>query len=103
VNREAVMYVVVRSYSGPGASELFDLLGQREQDVKDLISGVPGFVSYAAFRSGGDSGMTVTVCQDKAGTDESSRRAAEWVNENVSATGSPPVITEGSTLLQFNS
>jgi hypothetical protein len=97
------MYVVVRSYSGQGASELFDLLGQREEDVKDLISGVPGFVTYAAFRSGTDSGSTVTVCQDKAGTDESSRRAAEWVKENVSTTGDPPVITEGSTVLQFNS
>jgi hypothetical protein len=94
------MYVVVRSYSGQGASELFDLLGQREQDVKSLIGGVPGFVSYAAFRSG-DGGMTATVCQDKAGTDESSRRAAEWVKENVSTTGNPPVITEGSTVLQF--
>jgi hypothetical protein len=94
------MYVVVRSYSGQGGSELFDLLGQREEDVKSLISGVPGFVSYAAFRSG-DGGMTVTVCQDKTGTDESSRRAAEWVKENVSTTGNPPVITEGSTVLQF--
>ena len=94
------MYAVVRSYSGQGASELFDLLGQREEDVKSLISGVPGFVSYAAFRSG-DGGMTVTVCQDKTGTDESSRRAAEWVKENVSTTGNPPVITEGSTVLQF--
>jgi len=95
------MYVVVRSYSGEGASELFDLLGQREADVKSLISGVPGFVSYAAVRSG-DGGVTVTVCQDKAGTDESSRRAAEWVKENVSATANPPTITEGSTVLQFN-
>jgi hypothetical protein len=94
------MYVVVRSYSGQGGSELFDLLGQREEDVKSLISGVPGFVSYAAFRSG-DGGMTVTVCQDKTGTDESSRRAAEWVKENLSTTGTPPVITEGSTVLQF--
>ena len=94
------MYVVVRSYSGQGASELFDLLGQREEDVKNLIAGVPGFVTYAAFRSG-DGGMTVTVCQDKAGTDESSRRAAEWVKENVSTTGNPPAITEGSTVLQF--
>ena len=94
------MYVVVRSYSGQGASELFDLLGQREEDVKSLISGVPGFVSYAAFRSG-DGGMTVTVCQEKTGTDESSRRAAEWVKENASTTGNPPVITEGSTVLQF--
>jgi hypothetical protein len=95
------MYVVVRSYSpGQGASELFDLLGQREEDVKGLIGGVPGFVSYAAFRSG-DGGMTVTVCQDKTGTDESSRRAAEWVKENVSTTGNPPVITEGNTVLHF--
>jgi hypothetical protein len=94
------MYVVVRSYSGQGASELFDLLGEREEDVKSLISGVPGFVSYAAFRSG-DGGMTVTVCQDKAGTDESSRRAADWVKENVSTAAEPPTITEGSTVLQF--
>jgi len=94
------MYVVVRSYSGQGASELFDLLGQREEDIKALIGGVPGFVSYAAFRSG-DGGMTVTVCQDKAGTDESSRRAADWVKENVSTPGNPPTITEGETVLQF--
>ena len=95
------MYVVVRSYSGQGASELFDLLGQREEEIKSLIGGVPGFVSYAAFRSGGDAGMTVTICQDKTGTDESSRRAAEWVKENVRTSGNPPVVTEGSTVLQF--
>jgi len=96
------VHAVVRSYSGPGASELFDLLGQREEDVKNLIVTVPGFVSYAAFRSG-DGGITVTVCQDKTGADESSRRAAEWVKENVSSMANPPVITEGSTVLQFNS
>ena len=94
------MHVVVRSYSGQGASELFDLLGQREEDVKALITGVPGFVSYAAFRSNGG-GATVTVCQDKAGTDESSRRAAEWVKENVSTSVGAPAITEGDTVLDF--
>jgi len=96
------MYAVVRTYTGPGASELFDLLGEREDDVKALISGVPGFVNYAALRKG-DGGVTVTVCEDKAGTDESSRRAAEWVKENVSAAADPPAITEGNTVLQFSS
>jgi hypothetical protein len=95
-----MMYVVVRSYSGQGASELFDLLGQREEDVKELISGVPGFARYAAFRSG-DGGMTVTICEDKEGTDESSKRAAGWVKENVTGTVDPPTITEGSTVLEF--
>jgi hypothetical protein len=96
------MYAVVRSYSGQGASDLFDQLEQRNEDVQELIGGVPGFVSYTAFRSG-DGGLTVTVCQDKTGTDESSRRAAEWVKENVSATANPPVVTEGSAVVQFNS
>ena len=95
------MHVVVRTYSGQGASELFDLLGQREEDVKELISGVPGFVSYAAVRDG-DGGVTVTVCEDKEGTDESSRRAADWVKENVSGSADPPTITEGDTVLQFS-
>ena len=98
--KEGRMYAVVRTYSGQGASELFDLLGQREEDVKALISGVPGFVSYAAVRSG-DGGVTVTVCEDKAGTDESSRRAAEWVKENATTTVGQPVVVEGSTFLQF--
>ena len=95
------MYVVVRSYSGQGASALFDVIEKSEQEIKELITGVPGFVSYAAFRSG-DGGATVTVCQDKAGTDESSNRAAAWIKENASDTSvSPPEITEGDTVLQF--
>lgn len=96
------MYAVVRTYSGQGASELFDLLGEREEDVQALISGVPGFVNYAAVRSG-DGGVTVTVCEDKVGTDESSRRAAEWVAENLSVKAGPPAMTEGGTVLQFSS
>ena len=73
------MHAVVRSYSGQGASELFEQLEQRNEEVKDLIGGVPGFVSYTAFRSS-EGGVTVTVCQDKTGTDESlsaSRRVGQ--------------------------
>jgi hypothetical protein len=94
------VYAVIRSYVGQGASELFDAMEQREADVTSLISGVPGFVSYAALRSR-VGGMTVTVCQDKAGTDESSQRAAAWVKENVSATVEAPEVTEGETILYF--
>jgi hypothetical protein len=73
--------------------------------VRELNSGVPGFVSYAAFRAadGGATvggGATVTVCRDKPGTDESSQRAAAWVRENVS-TAVTPVVTEGDTVLHF--
>jgi hypothetical protein len=93
------MNVVVRSYAGQGASELFDLLQQRQDDVRSLIGGVPGFVSYTAFRTD-NGGVTVTICEDKDGTDESSRRAAEWVKENAGAAITPEV-TEGSTIIHF--
>ncbi|MFL5867432.1 MAG: hypothetical protein ACJ766_10090 [Thermoleophilaceae bacterium] len=94
------MQVVIRTYTGQGEAELSDAMEQREEDVKELISGVPGFVSYAAFR-GDDGFMTVTACQDKAGADESSTRAAAWVKENVSTAVDPPEVTQGSTFLQF--
>lgn len=35
------------------------------------------------------------------GTDESSRRAAEFVKENLTGSADPPVITEGGTVVQF--
>jgi hypothetical protein len=100
--KETMMYAVVRSYSGQGASDVFDLVENRDEDVKTLLGGVPGFVSYVAIRSG-DGGVTVTVCEDEAGTDESSRRAAGFVKENISTAVDPPTITEGSTVLQFSS
>ena len=69
------MHAVVRRYSGPGASQLFEELERRHDEVEQVIRGVPGLVSYAAIRTG-DGGITVTVCQDKTGTDESVRMAA---------------------------
>ena len=94
------MYVVVRRYAG--ASALIDAMVQREQEVRDLISSVPGFRAYYAARSGGDAVATITVCDDKAGTDESTRRAREWVSANVSgASMAPPDVTEGETYINF--
>jgi hypothetical protein len=94
------MHVIVRSYSGQGASDLFDALAEREDEVKSLIGTVPGFISYSAFRNNGG-GQTVTTCQDKAGTDESSRRAAEWIVENLGVRVEPPAVSQGSTVLHF--
>ncbi len=94
------MYVVVRSYAGQGAQELFDLLAQREDDARQVVTTIPGFVSFSAFRSA-NGGATVTVCEDEEGIAESVRRAADWVTENVGATVDAPVISEGPAVLHF--
>jgi hypothetical protein len=93
------MYAVVRRYQG--ATALFDELAKREQEVRDIIQSVPGFQSYYLVRSG-DGGITITVCQDQNGTAESTRRAADWVRQNVpTAAGSPPEVTEGEVVFTF--
>ncbi len=93
------MHAVIRRYNG--ATALNDLLAQRSQDVEQLLRDVPGFVAYYAIRDG-DELATVTVCDDQAGTQESSRRAAEWVRQNL-AGGSvgAPEISEGEAFIQF--
>jgi hypothetical protein len=78
---------VIRTYSGDGAKELFDLLEKRKADVESLIRSVKGFVSYALVRTG-DGGISVTVCQDKAGTDESLQKAKDWIGKHGSNIGS---------------
>ncbi len=76
------MNVVVRTYSGAGAKELFDVLEKHKADVESIMRSVKGFVSYTLARSG-DGGYSVTVCQDKAGIDESVQKARDWVAKNA--------------------
>ncbi|MEP6637263.1 MAG: hypothetical protein ABJB97_11110 [Acidobacteriota bacterium] len=95
------MHAVVRTFSGKGAKELADLLEKHKGDVESNIRSVKGFVSYTLVRTG-DGGISVTVCQDKAGTDESVRKAKEWVAKNAANTGvGAPTISEGSVILQL--
>ena len=77
------MYAVVRNYSGSGAKELFNLLDDRKEEIESLIRGVSGFVSYTLIRAE-SGGTSVTVCQDKAGTDESVQIARDWIQQNAS-------------------
>jgi len=95
------MHAVVRWYTGQGASQLFDELGKNLPAIEELIRGVPGFVSYSLIRMG-QNGMSVTVCQDKAGADESVRVAREWIQQNIKVSASPPQVSEGDVLLQLS-
>ena len=95
------MYAVVRSYSGPGAGELFTLLNDRKPEVEEIIRGVKGFVGYALIQTE-DGGISVTICKNKSGTDESLKVAREWIQANASNLGTkPPAVSEGSVILNL--
>lgn len=95
------MQTVIRRFSGKGAKVLFDLLEADTADNEALMRSVKGFVGYTLARSG-DGGFSVTVCEDKAGCDESVQKAKEWITTNAASTGvGAPEITEGSVLIQL--
>jgi len=75
---------------------------KRLAEVESLIRAVQGFVAYSLIRTD-DGGVTVTVCQDKAGTDESLQVARNWIQQNASDLNtSPPVVAEDSALLHLS-
>ncbi|AEI82129.1 hypothetical protein CNE_BB1p07120 (plasmid) [Cupriavidus necator N-1] len=93
------MHTVIRSYSGAGAKELFDLLEKRTSEIESLMRSVQGFVSYTLVRTA-DGGFSVTTCNDKAGVDESVKQAKDWIAANAAGTGaSAPTISEGTVML----
>jgi hypothetical protein len=95
------MYTVVRSYFGKGAKELFDVLEKNKADVEKTIRSVKGFVSYSLVRSE-DGGFSVTVCEDQAGTDESLKKARDWIAKNAPGTGvAAPKVSEGSNVFDL--
>ena len=95
------MHAVVRTYSGAGARELFDTLEERKDDIRATLQKVTGLVSYTLFRQG-DGGMSVMVCADKAGTDESLSVARDWIRNNApNTTASAPAVTEGTVIVQI--
>ena len=95
------MHAVMRSYSGKGTKALFDILEKNKAEVEKVIRPVKGFVSYSLVRTA-SGGFSVTVCQDKAGTDESVRAAREWIGKNASKTGvAAPKVSEGIVMLHL--
>ncbi len=95
------MHAVIRRYRGN--SQLFDELERRTDEVESLIRGVSGFVSYSLVRTEDGGGFSVSVFEDKTGTDESTRVAADWVRQNLpQAAGSPPEVIEGRVVLQMS-
>ena len=93
------MHAVVRNYSGHGEKELFKLLEQRNTEVEKVISAVPGFQAYSVIRTN-DDGVTITVCKDNAGTDQSVQVARDWIKKYAADLGTAaPSVSEGTVVI----
>jgi hypothetical protein len=73
------MHATIRRYA---SRELADQLAARTDEVESLMGQVHGLRSYDLIRTE-DGCASITVCDDQAGTDESTRIAGNWIRENL--------------------
>ena len=91
------MHATMRYY--PGNTELADQLATRADEIRSVIGAVSGFRAYYVLRLD-DATVSITVCDDEAGTTESTRVAAEWIRENMpELAASPPMVSSGTVTL----
>jgi hypothetical protein len=91
------MYATVRRYEGvtnPG-----EATRRVNEGFVPLISQIPGFVAYYWVDAGSGVMISTSVFQDQASAEESNRRAADYVRQNlVSVLPNPPQVTAGEVV-----
>ncbi len=92
------MYVVVRRYKAkPGAVE--EIARQAREGFMPLVKEVPGFVAHYGINVGNNVVLTISIFQDQAGTEQSSRLAAQWIEQHIASLyEGPPQITAGEVV-----
>jgi hypothetical protein len=93
------MYTVIRNYQGE-ALDVVEQLRQRADSVKDLLRGIDGFVAYYLLDTRDGGFATISVYEERAGAEESTRAASKWVSENIADwTPNPPMVVQGEVAI----
>jgi hypothetical protein len=89
------MHAAIRQYQvDPGSVDEFRR-GVNEGFLP-IIKDASGFQAYYALDAGGGRLATVSVFEDRAGAEESTRMAADWIRQNMaSLLPNPPEVLEG--------
>ncbi|MFD8816542.1 hypothetical protein ACFV23_34935 [Streptomyces sp. NPDC059627] len=91
------MYAVVRRYEG--VTDPAEAGRRVDEGFVPLLRQVPGFVAYYWIDAGGGVMVSTSIYDDQAGADESVRRAADFVRDNLaSLLPNPPQVTAGQVV-----
>ena len=94
------MYMVTRSYERVSPQFAKDGPRQLKAGLAPILQQVPGFISYDTFQAGDGVAVSVSTFESRAGAEESTRKAAEWVTQHLSTLlPRPPQVTAGEVLV----
>lgn len=92
-------FASIRTYHG--APLLSDELVKLESDVKAVLSPIRGFHAYYLVKTA-DGAVSMTVCDDRAGTEESNKVAATLLKDKLPTFANrTPDITSGEVRIQM--
>ena len=94
------MYTSIRRYNITGAETVEEITRHVNEGFVPIISQTPGFVAYYLVDAGDNVVATISVFDEQSGAEESNRRAADWVQQNLAHNVSgAPQVTAGQVAL----
>lgn len=78
-------HAVIRRFSGLDPRSVDEVARRVNTDLLPIISRIPGFLAYCALHTGGDVVASISIFEDQAGAEESTRQAAAWVKQHLAA------------------
>jgi hypothetical protein len=93
------MHAAIRQYQvDPGSVD--EITRGVNEGFLPTIKDVYGFQAYYVVDAGGGRLATVSVFEDRAGAEESTRKAADWIRQNMaSLIPNPPEVLEGDVVV----
>jgi hypothetical protein len=92
-------YLAMRQYQLASGHTMEELSALVESGFLPIVQQAPGYQEYFLIETG-DGVISISVFADQAGAEESTARAADWVQQSLAGffTG-PPAVTTGSVWL----
>jgi hypothetical protein len=92
-------YLSIREYQLAPGHTMEELHAAVESGFMPIVKQVPGFQEYFLVETG-EGVISISVFEDQAGAEESTARAADWVQQNLADFfAGPPTVTTGSVWL----
>ncbi len=90
------MYMAIRKYQTTAGASIQEIVQRVQEGFVPIVSQTPGFVAYHIVNTGNGTVASVTLFEDQASSEESTRRATDWVRQNLtSLLQLPAEITAG--------